>query len=310
MTKTAAFFKLVRLPNLVFIVLTQVLFQVCIYYPIYTPDIPLQDWWRFALLVTASVLIAAGGYIINDYFDINIDVVNKPDKLIVNKHISRRWAQAWHLIFSLMGVLLTAMAVELRAQWYLIIANFASVILLWLYSVRFKRDVLIGNIVISLLTAWTILIIFLSKYSLHDAFHDVDLRQLKLFRFAILYAGFAFIISLVREAVKDVEDMAGDARYGCRTMPIIWGVNVTKVYVAVWLTILTAMLVIVQFYVLQFGWWIAVLYCFFMITLPLGYIFIKMLKASATQDFAALSSLTKLTMLSGILSMILFYIYL
>jgi 4-hydroxybenzoate polyprenyltransferase len=126
------------------------------------------------------------------------------------------------------------------------------------------------------------------------------------FRFAFLYAGFAFIISLIREVVKDIEDMPGDAKYGCHTMPIVWGVHVAKVFISTWFVVLIASLGIIQFYVLQFRWWWSALYCFVMIILPLLYTFRKLFVARTTQDFHKLSSLIKLVMLTGILSMILF----
>lgn len=306
----AAFFKMIRLPNLVFIALTQVLFQLCIYYPLYQDQIPVHDTRNFILLVFASLFIAAAGYIINDYFDINIDEVNKPEKMVVDKLISRRWAIAWHFMLSASGVLLTMLALPVFQKWYLIMANIFCVALLWFYSTNFKRNLLIGNIAISLLTAWTILLIFFSKVSVTDAFGGGFHGQPKFFRFAFLYAGFAFIISLVREAIKDIEDMPGDEKYGCRTMPIVWGVNATKVYVAVWLIILIAILAVIQVYVLQFQWWWAVVYCIPFIILPLLYIFMKLFKASSTQDYHKLSTLTKLVMLTGIVSMIFFYFYL
>jgi 4-hydroxybenzoate polyprenyltransferase len=178
--------------------------------------------------------------------------VNKPQQMVVDKVINRRWAIAWHFIFSISGLILTALALSILQKWYLILANILCVALLWFYSTSFKRKLLIGNIVISLLTAWAILFIFFSKVSLIDAFGMKEGTHHKFFRFAILYAGFAFISSLIREAIKDMEDMPGDAKYGCRTMPIVWGINATKVYVAVWLIVLLAMLVIIQVYVLQF----------------------------------------------------------
>src|SRR5688500_7985794 len=272
----AAFLKMIRLRNLLFIALTQLLFQFCIYYPLYEGNIPADDNWRFTLLVFASLLIAAAGYIINDYFDINIDEVNKPERMVVDKVINRRWAIAWHFILSITGILLTMLALPVRDKWYLVLGNIFCVVMLWFYSTTFKRKLLIGNIAISVLTAWTILLIFFSKVSVSDAFGAAHPGQPKLFRFAFLYAGFAFIISLIREAVKDIEDMPGDARYGCRTMPIVWGANAAKVYIAVWMIILISMLVIVQVYVLQFQWWWAVVYCILMIIVPLLYIFLKL----------------------------------
>jgi 4-hydroxybenzoate polyprenyltransferase len=306
----AAFFKLIRLPNLFFIALTQALFQFCIYYPLYEGYIPRDDTFRFVLLVLASVLIAAAGYIINDYFDINIDEVNKPEKMIVGRVIRRRWAIAWHLLLSITGIILTMLALPVLQKWYLVLGNTFCVAILWFYSTTFKRKLLIGNILISLLTAWTVLFIFFSKVSVSDALLPEHLSQPKLFRFAFLYAGFAFIISLIREAIKDIEDMPGDARYGCRTMPIAWGINTTKVYTAVWLIILIVILVVIQVYVLQFRWWWAVVYCILFIIAPLVHIFLQLFRASTTKQYHALSTQAKLVMLTGILSMIFFYFYL
>jgi len=306
----AAFLKLVRLPNLFFMALTQVLFQFCIYHSLYKDTVPPADTGRFILLVFASLFIAAAGYIINDYFDINIDEVNKPGKMVVDKVIHRRWAIAWHFMLSTTGIIFTILALPFAQKWYLVLANVLCVALLWFYSTNFKRNLLTGNIVISLLTAWTILIIFFSKFDIADAFGAGNTSNHKFFRLAILYAGFAFIISLIREAIKDMEDMQGDARYGCRTMPIVWGVNVTKVYVAVWLIVLIAVLVILQLYVLQFKWWLAIAYSVPAIIFPLLVILFKLRKAVTKAEYHRLSTLTKLVMLTGILSMTFFYFYL
>lgn len=306
----AAFLRMIRLPNLLFIALTQALFHFCIYYPLYGIAPGEENLLPFILLVFASLFIAAAGYIINDYFDINIDEVNKPGRMVVDRLISRRWAIAWHFMLSVSGVLLTALALPLREKWYLVLANIGCVLLLWFYSTTFKRRLLIGNVVISLLTAWTILIIFFSKLSLHDAWAPGFAGQPKFFRFAFLYAGFAFLISLVREAIKDMEDIAGDEKYGCRTMPIAWGIRATKVYTAIWLIVLAGVLGIVQVYIVQFRWWAAVAYCFLAIFIPVLFIFYGLIKAKATADYTRLSRLTKGVMLTGILSMIFFYFYL
>jgi 4-hydroxybenzoate polyprenyltransferase len=306
----AAFFNLIRLPNLLFIALTQALFQFCIYYPLYRHNIPGNDTLSFILLCFASLFIAAAGYIINDYFDINIDEVNKPQKMVVDKIIHRRWAIAWHFIFSTSGIILTALALPFFEKWYLVLANMGCVALLWFYSTNFKKNLLIGNIVISLLTSWAILIIFFSKVSVTDAIDPGSVSQVKFFRFAFLYAGFAFVSSLIREAIKDIEDREGDARYGCRTMPIAWGVNAAKVYVAVWMIVLIIMLCIIQVYILQFKWWWPVAYCVLFIIVPLLSIFSRLFKASSTEEYHRLSRRIKLVMLTGILSMVFFYFYL
>jgi 4-hydroxybenzoate polyprenyltransferase len=306
----AAFFRLIRLPNLFFIALTQVLFQFCIYYPLYRDVVPEKDLLHFIFLSLASLLIAAAGYVINDYFDINIDEINKPQKMVVDKIIHRRWAIAWHIILSFTGIVLTALALPVFEKWYLILANIASIALLWFYSTNFKKSLLVGNIIISLLTAWTILIIFFSKLSAGNAFAPGNHSQPKFFRLAFLYAGFAFVCSLIREAIKDIEDLKGDARYGSRSMPIAWGINASKVYIAVWMIVLIILLLTLQVYVLQFRWWGLVAYSLLLIIVPLVLIFRKLFKASSTEDYHSLSNQVKLVILTGILSMIFFYFYL
>lgn len=299
-----------RWPNLVFIALTQVLFEYCIYRKIYPSD-NAWDTRQFIFLVIASVVIAAAGYIINDYFDLNIDQVNKPDKVVVNVLINRRWVIFWHMFLSLLGLFFTVFALPVALHWHLVLANFASIILLWFYSTNLKKQLLIGNVLISVLTAWVIMIIFFSKYPLHiSSILLVDHNEARFFRFAILYAAFAFIISLVREVIKDMEDVEGDRRYNCRTMPILWGINASKVFVAVWIIVLIAMIAVVQFYILPFGWWHSVLYCILLVLAPLVWIFLKLFRAQSPQDFHRLSSMVKLVMLTGILSMVFFWFYL
>ncbi len=230
--------------------------------------------------------------------------------MVVDKVIHRRWAIAWHFIFSFTGIILTALAVPILEKWYLIVANVACIGLLWFYSTNFKKSLLIGNIVISLLTAWSILIIFFSKLSAGDAFAPGNHSQPKFFRLAFLYAGFAFICSLIREAIKDIEDIKGDERYGSRSMPIAWGINASKVYIDVWMIVLIIILLTLQVYILQFRWWGLVAYALVLIITPLFLIFRKLFKASSTEDYHTLSNWIKGVMFTGILSMIFFYFYL
>jgi 4-hydroxybenzoate polyprenyltransferase len=299
-----AFLKLVRWPNLLFIILTQLLFYYCIYFPLYRVEkIPLLLW-----LIAASVFIAAAGYIINDYFDLNIDQINKPEKNVLNAIINRRWAIVWHLLFSFLGIAATILAVGL-GKWYLIIANIICVALLWFYSTSFKRQLLIGNIVISLLAAWTVLILFFARVPFNEAFNSKNDLTIKFFRLAFLYGGFAFVISLIREAIKDIEDREGDAQYGCRTLPVYAGTRATKIYISIWIVVLLAALIILQLYVLQFGWLFAVVYSITLIISPLFYLLIQVMKAQTVKEFARLSGLAKLIMLAGILSMVFFRLY-
>jgi 4-hydroxybenzoate polyprenyltransferase len=310
----AAFLGLIRGRNLLFIISTQVLFYYFILIPIFNEAgmQPFLNERLFFLLVTASVFIAAAGYIINDYFDINIDQVNKPHKLVVEKIIKRRWAILWHLCLSAIGVLLS-FYIGLKVNNILIgFANLFCVVLLWFYSTTFKRELLIGNVIISLLSAWVVLVLYFSEWSriLQTSISSIELYAMtRTFRFAFLYAGFAFVVSLIREVVKDMEDIRGDARYGCRTVPIVWGVHVAKLFVSTWLVVVIAALGIIEFYVLQVRLWWPALYCLVMILLPLLYIFKKLFAATTEEEFHRLSSLIKIVMLTGILSMIFFRTY-
>ncbi len=307
MKLVSAFLQLVRWPNLIFIILTQFLFEYCIYARIYGGGI---DQYQFWLIVIASVFIAAAGNIINDYFDLNIDQVNKPDKVVVNVVINRRWVIFWHMLLSMLGLFFTVMALPVSLYWHLVLANLGSVVLLWLYSTNFKKQLLVGNVIISVLTAWVILVLFFAKQPLQIKYLlSTGHNEIRFFRLAMLYAGFAFVISLIREVVKDVEDMEGDRKYGCKTLPIVWGVQAAKIFVAVWLVVLIGALVILQLYVLPLGWWHSALYCCVAIITPLIWIFTQLFKASTPADFHRLSTAIKWVMLTGILSMVFFRIY-
>lgn len=307
-----AFFRLIRWPNLFFIALTQFLF----YYFIIIPSLPSSYFLQqhaltpsvFYLLVIASLLIAAAGYIINDYFDINIDQVNKPAKMVVQKIISRRWAIFFHLVITFAGLVVSGY-VGIKTSPFILVANIICAVLLWAYSTRFKKKLLSGNIIIAGLTAWTVLVIYLATNSMLFFTPGLSTAYVsgmtRIYKFAALYAGFAFIISLIREVVKDIEDMSGDARYQCQTMPIVWGVPAAKVFVGVWLVVLIGALVILQFYILQIGWWGSTLYTLVLVIFPLVLILKRFYRAQTSAEYHAVSNLIKLVMFAGICSILL-----
>lgn len=305
-----AFLRLIRSVNLLFIVLTQALFQYCIVVPMFSEQAvsPALTFKYFSLLSLSSVLIAAAGYIINDYFDLNIDRINKPGKIVVEKLIKRRWAIIWHWLLSFTGILLGFYVGWRTGVIWVGFANIGCVAALWFYSTTFKKKLLSGNILISLLTAWVVLVVgFITHYRVvMDPSLYGTLFASRLLRFTFLYAGFAFIICLVREVVKDIEDMAGDSRHGCRTMPIAWGVHASKIFSGTLLTVLTAVLVIVFVYILQFKWWITAAYCMVLVIVPLLITLNILFKAQKTAEFHRLSNWIKLVMFTGILSMIFF----
>jgi 4-hydroxybenzoate polyprenyltransferase len=302
-----AFLRLIRWPNLVFIAITQWLVYFCLYRQLSDNQIDGVIDLRIFWWILASVLIAAAGYVINDYFDINIDEVNRPQRQVVDKLISRRWAMFWHLSMSLAGLGCTALAVRWESHAYLFFANITCVIALWLYSTHLKKTLLVGNILIALLTSWTVWVIFLSQFSWAELFESPNASQQKLIRIVILYTVFSFVITLIREAVKDMEDRIGDARAGCRTLPIVWGFPAAKIYTAVWTVVLIGMLLIVHAYVLPFGWWLASLYALSALIAPLVIFLSRLIPAQKPEEFADLSKTLKWVMLAGILSLLFFY---
>lgn len=262
----------------------------------------------FALLIISSLFIAAAGYIINDYFDLNIDAVNKPDRLVVQKIIPRRWTIILHFILSIAGIAI-GFYLDFETRVTLVgFSNLACAALLFLYSISLKRKLLSGNILIALLTAWVVLVVTWCEARFFFKAETL-LNTPKIARLTFLYAGFAFVISLIREVVKDMEDVEGDRRYGCRTMPIVWGINVSKMFIAVWIFVLGLVLLILQVYVLQFHWWLSALWCLALIIVPLGWVFKNLFRAQTPKDYHQLSTVIKLIMLTGILSMFFFWYY-
>ncbi len=304
-----AFFRLIRWPNLLFIVLTQMLFRYFILPFVYArphegyENIKLSEN-LFYLLVLASVCIAAAGYIINDYFDENIDQVNKSAKVIVGKFIKRRSAILLHALLSFIGLAISIYIGYKLGNIFIPLFNFLAINFLLVYSSTFKKKILIGNVLISLLTAWVILVLTLAEYRFRISPEDVVWQRL--LKMSFVYAGFAFIISLVREVIKDMEDIEGDVKYGCKTMPIVWGLPVAKVFTAVWIVVLTGVLFAILIYVVQLGWWFSALYSLVAIIVPLLWVLQKLYKANTSSDFHKLSSVVKLIMLAGIVSMLFF----
>lgn len=309
MKSIATFFRLIRWPNLFFIVLTQMLFRYFILPFVYFGDHTGYDQIKlsqplFFLLLLASVCIAGGGYIINDYFDVNIDQVNKSSKVIVGKFVRRRMAILLHAILSIAGLVISLYVGYKLQNIFIPFFNFLAIVILWLYSSIFKKKLLIGNILISLLTAWVILVLTLAEYRFRISPHDIVWQRL--LKLSFVYAGFAFIISLIREVIKDMEDRDGDMKYGCTTMPIVWGIPVSKVFAGVWIVVLIGLLAALQIYVIQFGWWLSVLYALITIIIPLIWVLRKLYEANTSAQFHLLSNVVKVIMLAGIVSMVFF----
>jgi 4-hydroxybenzoate polyprenyltransferase len=236
--------------------------------------------FRLFLLSTSTVLIAAAGYIINDYYDVKIDFINKPERVVIGRSIARRYAILFHVALSCLGILIGA---------YLSLTigtlNILSVFFLWLYSNNLKRLPLIGNVTVAFLTG-------LSIYLVEVYFKTGN-------SLILIYASFAFFMTLIREVIKDMEDLKGDNTFGCKTLPIIWGIRKTKIVIYFVLTIFSVtVLSLNQFYVGLPTYYFLV--CLF---IPLLFLTLRLIRADRMKDFAWLSTFSKLIMLLGILSM-------
>jgi 4-hydroxybenzoate polyprenyltransferase len=282
---TFGFLRLIRVQNLLIVVLTQFLARLFLVGP--GLESPTTSTLRLLidpalwLLSLSTVCIAAAGYIINDYFDIKIDLVNKPQRVVIGRYLKRRIAMGVHQALNVLGCL-----IGLYLSKWVFLVDVLSVTLLWFYSAQFKRQPLVGNIVVSTLTALS-LIVLAVYYRQHT-----DML--------LIYALFSFGISLIREIIKDMQDVRGDARFGCRTLPIIWGLRRTKYVLYVLIGAFLTSLFLIALSLHNFR-----LDCIFLILLiPIAWLIYRLIKADTRRDFGYLSNLCKIIMLLGVLSMI------
>ena len=293
--------RLVRLPNLFIIALTMYLTRYCLLSDLNFQVIGLNDY-GFALLVLSVVLIAAAGYIINDYFDTRIDAINKPEKLIVGVKVSRRRAMLYHTVFNILGVLigfyLAWQINKLIIGWI----NVISVTLLWYYSRYFKKKFIIGNLVVALLSGMIPIVVALFEPNT-DRIH---------YYYIIGYAAFAFVISFIREIIKDLEDMEGDISENCKTIPIVSGVRTTKTVIILLIALVVAAIgYLVNYNVIpEFSSnKVFILYSVIAIQIPLMILLYLTYKATYKNNYRMMSTLTKIIMLTGVLSMLVLYYF-
>ena len=230
MKKLGAFFKLVRWPNLLITALMMCLVHRCL--------MQMESSAAFTLLVISMVLIQAGGYVVNDIFDMEIDAINKPDKQIVGKVFTEKQSNVFYISLTIIGLAcaLAASLIALGSKFITIFACMALLAcLLYSYSSRYKKKLVIGNIIVSLSVAfavfvpWLFEMIYISKHELLLITMQ-PLMRISL-RFVLIYTAFAFLMTLIREIVKDMQDVEGDGRSHCRTIPIVWGMTVAQIIV-------------------------------------------------------------------------------
>lgn len=297
-----AYLKLVRFPNLVIIALTQYFLRYAL---ITNYGIPhaLSDF-QFSLLVLATVLIAAGGYAINDYFDVRVDQINRHDEMVVDVHIKRRVAMALHFAFSGAGILIAVFLAYKVEMLKLAIIQFGCGGLLWFYSTHFKKQFLTGNIIIGFLTSLTVLIVGI--YEIVPALTPEAVNSSRgLFLIITGYSIFAFISTLIREIIKDLEDLKGDRQMGYNTLAISFGERKAR-SIAILLSLVMLLLIIIISYKLFKDAVPQLIYITAAIILPLLYLVYVLSYANEKQNYSRASNLMKLLMLTGMFSMLAF----
>lgn len=274
------FYALIRFPNLLIIVLSEYLVRICLIGP-------KEEWlpqlldFKFALLVFSTVFIASAGYIINDYYDIKIDLINKPDKVVVGHRMPRRTAMMGHFFLNFIGI-----SIGFALGFYVGLINFFSGFLLWLYSNQLKRLPFVGNFVVAILTGTSVWIVAV-YFNIHDPLIYV-------------FATFAFFTTLMREIVKDMEDLKGDRIFGCKTLPIIWGYRRTKRFIY---GILSSFIATVVYIIWQADLPTLNIY-FLLMLIPTIYFVYKLYWSDTQKSFRYLSHFLKGVMLSGVLVML------
>jgi 4-hydroxybenzoate polyprenyltransferase len=287
--KAIDFLKLIRFNNLLIIGLT----QTFAYYFL-SPSIRLSDVFSidFILLLLSTFLVAGAGYIINDYMDVMLDLVNKPDKVIVGKSISRRWAMLLHFGMNFLAIIF---AYQINKTVAILVLTCA--VSLWIYSQFLKKNYLVGNLMVAFLTCFTLWIIY---------FFDPRVMLNGIW----VYSIFAFSTTLFREIVKDTEDMRGDSKFKCRTMPIVLGVRKTR-DILIWIQAATLALTLAYctfFGALSFSsnkiFGVFIMYMMLTVLIPMFILIWLTRTADVKADYSRLSLISKLIMLTGIVSMI------
>lgn len=296
------FFKLIRYPNLLMLVITLFLVQQTLqgFQSLINPA--LSDL-NLGLYVLSSVLLAAGGYIINDIHDLKADRINKPNKVFVGKSISKKNALLSYWILSLSGVIIGLyVCFELNSLFnaVLCVATFVS---LYIYTFFLQKKPLIGNLLISLLIPASMFALYIFEYDFENFSNGI-------FRFYLIlpYIFFAFITNFMREMIKDIEDVDGDQNMGFKTLPILFGKRRTRNLVLLLNTILLLAIIFVLKLIIQLNYSNLFLGSIIvMIFIPSSMLFYNLWSAKTKREFRKISQLLKIIMVLGILTMTVIY---
>jgi 4-hydroxybenzoate polyprenyltransferase len=310
------FLILIRWKNLLIVILTMVLMRYAVLAPLLArinvvlengtgEEVPMALQFPagdFILLIIATVFLTAGGYVINDYFDIRTDLINK-GKVIVGTRIPRRQAMMWHNIFNILGV-----AIGFYISWksgYLWLGSMFLVVsgLLYFYSASYKRQFLVGNLVVAILVAMVPMLVVIYEWPAsyrYYALHAVTLPPIDIiFYWVSGFALFAFLSTLIREIIKDIEDFEGDVAYGRNTIPVVVGITAAKI-ISVALSGVTIALLYIVWY-LFINDTLTLAYITLVIVLPMIWVIYRVLSGNDRKQLHGASSIMKAVMLAGVL---------
>ncbi|MBO4614533.1 MAG: geranylgeranylglycerol-phosphate geranylgeranyltransferase [Bacteroidales bacterium] len=312
------FMRLIRWKNILVIALTMMAMRLLVIFPVfrvYGIEVMFPDW-GFYLLMLATMLIAAGGYVINDYFDVHIDSVNRSKDVVVGVAIPRRKAIAMHLWLSIFGLACgIAATVATHRFWYvfIFIGAFAA---LWIYSRDLKKSAFWGNLLIAMLSGIVPMLVGSTEYfAVADSISSWDISHIRAVKMAmqvvIFFSVFAFIYTLVREIIKDCEDVEGDRANGVRSIPVKIGLKKTNYIVSA--------LAIVSIALVLFFWYgylsksrffayemLPAVYLYALVALPTLVVAVASLFGTAKRKYSVLSGFVKAIMVLGVAFSIVF----
>ncbi|MBR5854890.1 MAG: geranylgeranylglycerol-phosphate geranylgeranyltransferase [Paludibacteraceae bacterium] len=308
--KIKPYLQLLRIGNLAFLAILLYVMEKWVAMPLLQAEKfqELMPWWVLTLLILSVVCIAAGGYVINDYFDVKIDRINRPDDMVVTRVISRD--AAMHIFYALTAVGLGAgVAVAWWAySWTLLFTYVIIPGLLWFYSASYKRMFLVGNLVVAFASAIVPLLVAIANADyLHHLYQDALTYSPivgKLYVWTGGFAAFAFLLTWAREMVKDIEDIEGDCEMECRTVPIVWGEKNAKIFVTVLLMAIAALIAYMLLAILPFPHeWksLPTRYVLFGLIVPILCTIVLLWAANNRTELHRVQTIIKFTMFMGVL---------
>lgn len=252
------YLQLLRVSNLTFLAILLFAMEQWVAVPLLRLEHLSQQMplWVFVLLLLSTLLIAAGGYVINDYFDVKIDRINRPDDIVVTRHISRDGAMQLFKVLSGLGIVTGLIVTWWAKSWTLMMIFLVIPGLLWFYSASYKRQFLVGNLVVAFVSGLVPLLVAIANADYLSHLYGTSLTYTPIIGQLYVWLGgfavFAFLITLAREITKDIEDIEGDCEMECRTIPIVWGVRTSKIIITILLLLTFFLIVYLTFAVLPF----------------------------------------------------------